>query len=272
MFGHDDNNQAVMGSPTVQNPSMLDNVNTNDFQGSDDSNAATDDTAAPTTPMQDMMAANMMGGPAAAPADDPATQPTTDDQTAATPVQTDDTATEHTLTTDNPFVQDASAATDPAADQPDDGVTTTTTTDSTTTTTVDSTPMSDANGSVAQDSGSPSGPIDPPVVQPADESTDDSQDQSDYMTAITDGASQPIDKDRLAEMKQEALAHLEPLADHVGGTPEETFKTTMMMIQANDNHTLLEKALAAAKQIEDDKTRAQAMLDIINEINYFSQQ
>jgi hypothetical protein len=45
----------------------------------------------------------------------------------------------------------------------------------------------------------------------------------------------------------------------------------MMMIQANDNHTLLEKALTAAKQIEDDKTRAQAMLDIINEINYFAQ-
>ena len=46
----------------------------------------------------------------------------------------------------------------------------------------------------------------------------------------------------------------------------------MMMIQANDNHNLLEKALAAAKMIEDDKIRAQAMLDIVNEINYFSQQ
>jgi len=45
----------------------------------------------------------------------------------------------------------------------------------------------------------------------------------------------------------------------------------MMMIQANDNHTLIEKALDAAKEIEDDKARAQAMLDIVNEINYFSQ-
>jgi hypothetical protein len=54
-------------------------------------------------------------------------------------------------------------------------------------------------------------------------------------------------------------------------SPEESFKTTMMMIQANDNHTLLEKALEQAKNIQDDKARANAMLDIINEINYFSQ-
>ena len=79
------------------------------------------------------------------------------------------------------------------------------------------------------------------------------------------------DPNPLAGLKQEALDHLEPLADHIEGSPEETFKTTMMMIQANDNHTLLEKALEAAKKIEDDKVRAQAMLDIINEINYFAQ-
>lgn len=87
-------------------------------------------------------------------------------------------------------------------------------------------------------------------------------------------AQQPIaaaDQQHLAGLKQQALDHLENLTDHIDGTPEETFKTTMMMIQANDNHKLLEKALEAAKLIEDDKTRAQAMLDIINEINYFAQ-
>ena len=45
----------------------------------------------------------------------------------------------------------------------------------------------------------------------------------------------------------------------------------MMRIQANDNHTLLEKALNAAKKIEDGSARAKALLDIINEINYFAQ-
>lgn len=83
--------------------------------------------------------------------------------------------------------------------------------------------------------------------------------------------SNPVDKEHLAGMKQTALEHLEPLVGHLDQSPEETFKTTMMMIQANDNHTLIEKALDAAKEIADDKARAQAMLDIINEINYFSQ-
>lgn len=80
-----------------------------------------------------------------------------------------------------------------------------------------------------------------------------------------------VDTDKLADMKQQALDHLEPLADHLDQTPEEEFKTTMMRIQGNDNHTLLDKALKAAKNISDDKARAQAMLDIVNEVNYFSQ-
>jgi len=83
---------------------------------------------------------------------------------------------------------------------------------------------------------------------------------------------QAPDQNHLAGLKQQAIGHLESLSDHVEGTPEEMFKTTMMMIQANDNHTLLEKALEAAKSIEDDKIRAKAMLDVINEINYFSQE
>lgn len=81
----------------------------------------------------------------------------------------------------------------------------------------------------------------------------------------------PVNYDKLADMKQEALSHLEPLVTHLDQNAEEEFKTTMMMIQANDNHTLLDKALAAARKIEDDKKRAEALLDIINEINYFSQ-
>ena len=100
-----------------------------------------------------------------------------------------------------------------------------------------------------------------PIVIPSP--TDNSSDDSSTDTPAAD-------PEHLAGLKQEALGHLEPLTDHIDGTPEETFKTTMMMIQANDNHTLLEKALEAAKKIEDDKVRAQALLDIINEINYFA--
>ena len=45
----------------------------------------------------------------------------------------------------------------------------------------------------------------------------------------------------------------------------------MMMIQAADNKDLLSKAYESAQAISDDKVKAQALLDIINEINYFSQ-
>lgn len=80
------------------------------------------------------------------------------------------------------------------------------------------------------------------------------------------------DADSLLTIKQQALQQLSPLVGHLDQTPEEKFRTTMMMIQASDNQELIKDAYAAAQAIEDEKTRAQALLDIINEINYFTQQ
>lgn len=79
------------------------------------------------------------------------------------------------------------------------------------------------------------------------------------------------DDPTLLDIKQQALQHLSPLVEHLDQAPEEKFKTTMMMIQASDDKSLVPAAFEAAKQIEDDKERAQALLDIINEINYFTQ-
>jgi hypothetical protein len=78
--------------------------------------------------------------------------------------------------------------------------------------------------------------------------------------------------DDLLDIKQEALQQLSPLVGHLDQTPEERFRTTMMMIQATDDHTKIKEAYDAAKEITDDKTRAQALLDVVNEINYFTQQ
>ena len=78
--------------------------------------------------------------------------------------------------------------------------------------------------------------------------------------------------DDLLHIKQEALQQLTPLVNHLEQSPEEKFRTVMMMIQASDDHTKLKEAFDAAKQITDDKVRAQALLDVINEINYFTQQ
>jgi len=76
----------------------------------------------------------------------------------------------------------------------------------------------------------------------------------------------------LVEIKQKALDQLFPLIDKLDQNSEEHFKTLMMIIQASDNHTLIEKAYQVAQTIDDEKSRAQALLDIINEINYFTQQ
>lgn len=77
--------------------------------------------------------------------------------------------------------------------------------------------------------------------------------------------------DDLLSIKQEALQNLSPLLSQLEQSPEEKFRTTMMLIQASDNQSLIQSAYTAAKEIEDEKVRAQALLDIVNEINYFTQ-
>lgn len=97
----------------------------------------------------------------------------------------------------------------------------------------------------------------------------------DTVEAPTDAPAAPINTpngDELLGMKQQALQELTPLVDHLEQPPEERFRTLMMMIQASDDHTKLNEAFEAAKKITDDKARAQALLDVINEINYFTQQ
>jgi len=80
------------------------------------------------------------------------------------------------------------------------------------------------------------------------------------------------DHDALISIKQQALQALSPLVGHLDQTPEEKFRTTMMLIQAADNDKLIPEAYEAAKAITDEKARAQALLDVVNEINYFTQQ
>jgi hypothetical protein len=75
----------------------------------------------------------------------------------------------------------------------------------------------------------------------------------------------------LIDIKQKALTELRPLTDKLDQSPEDKFRTTMMIIQASDDQSLLSVAYDAAHDIKDDKVRAQALLDVVNEINYFTQ-
>lgn len=76
----------------------------------------------------------------------------------------------------------------------------------------------------------------------------------------------------LIDIKQKALTELLPLIDQLDQPPEEKFRTIMMMIQASDDERLIKIAYETAHNIPDEKAKARALLDIVNEINYFTQQ
>lgn len=78
------------------------------------------------------------------------------------------------------------------------------------------------------------------------------------------------DNGDLASIKKDALLELRPLMDKVDLPAEEKFNTYLMLIRSTDDATLIAPAHAAAAGITDEKRRAEALLDIIKEIDYLS--
>ncbi|HET7302207.1 MAG TPA: hypothetical protein VFI74_02655 [Candidatus Saccharimonadales bacterium] len=109
---------------------------------------------------------------------------------------------------------------------------------------------------------------DAPSSAPAPAPTSSSDDD---MGQAPVSAPAPAGSDDLLNIKQQALQQLSPLVSHLDQAPEDEFRTTMMLIQSSDNKDLIPQAYKAAQAITDDKARAQALLDVVNEINYFTQ-
>lgn len=74
----------------------------------------------------------------------------------------------------------------------------------------------------------------------------------------------------LDSIKQDALSELRPLVDKLDVTPEEKFDTYLLLLRSTDDQSLISPAFAAARVITDEARRAQALLDIIKEIDYLS--
>lgn len=110
-----------------------------------------------------------------------------------------------------------------------------------------------ASASPAPEGEPPVPPSGSPPEPPADSGTNVSQ----------------TDTSSLDPIKKEALQKLEPLVNELDLHPEEKYRALMMIIQATDNKDLVNDAFQAADKIEDSKTRAQALLSIVNEIEYF---
>lgn len=78
--------------------------------------------------------------------------------------------------------------------------------------------------------------------------------------------------DELDSIKNDALHELRPLVDKLSVSPEEKFDTYLLLLRSTDDVKLIAPAHEAAKAISDEARRAEALLDIIKEIDYLSKQ
>lgn len=78
--------------------------------------------------------------------------------------------------------------------------------------------------------------------------------------------------DSIEQIKISALSQLRPLMQHIELSPEEKFEKYLMMLRASDDQDLIQPTYEAAQQISSEKLKAQALLDVINEINYLTSQ
>jgi hypothetical protein len=99
---------------------------------------------------------------------------------------------------------------------------------------------------------------------------DDTKQTETQESANTTALLEERNPDDLLDIKQQALNQLQPLVSHLDQGPEEKFRTLMMMIQASDDQSLIKSAFETATKISDEKQKAQALLDVVNEINYFT--
>lgn len=76
--------------------------------------------------------------------------------------------------------------------------------------------------------------------------------------------------EELEAIKKEALEELKPLVDKLELPPEEKFDILLLIIRSCDDEELVDKAHKTATEIADETRKAQALLDVIKEVDYFS--
>lgn len=74
----------------------------------------------------------------------------------------------------------------------------------------------------------------------------------------------------LESIKKQALGELRPLVGKLDLAPDEKFDTYLLLLRSTDDQALIAPAYAAAQAITDESRKAQALLDVIKEIDYLS--
>jgi len=84
-------------------------------------------------------------------------------------------------------------------------------------------------------------------------------------------STQPIGPtNELESIKKEALMELRPLVGKLDLEAEEKFNIYLLLIRSTDDKSLIAPAHEAAANIADESKKAQALLDIIKEIDFLS--
>ena len=126
----------------------------------------------------------------------------------------------------------------------------------------------------------PVAPGEPPVVAPVadDVVATDTPAVPDYTAPANPVVPAPVSPTaipvggELDGVKSQAISELRPLVDKLTLPPEEKFDTYLLLIRSTDDKSLIAPAHEAARQITDEARRAQALLDIIKEIDFLSGQ
>lgn len=127
-----------------------------------------------------------------------------------------------------------------------------------------------AQPSPATDSSATDVPLPDPTNGDGATSTEPADNTAPSDTPATGAAVPSGQSDELESIKSSALQELLPMVNELDQEPEEKYRTLMMLIQSSDNQSLIKDAFDAAHGIEDKKAKAEALLNIINEINYFT--
>jgi len=137
-------------------------------------------------------------------------------------------------------------------------------------------PMPPEGDQTAQPANTASNDVQP-TEQPSNQSAADADSQA---PAAPDTSQQQPDANptpaassvspELDSIKKSALEELRPLVDKLELPADEKFDTLLLIIRSTDDQGLVTQAYEAAKSIEDETKRAEALLDIIKEIDYFA--
>lgn len=108
-----------------------------------------------------------------------------------------------------------------------------------------------------------------PPTPPADDTTPVAPEPTLPTPPVVDVPAPTVSGD-LESIKKDALNELRPLVDKLNVAPEEKFDTYLLLLRSTDDQALIAPAYEAAHAITDEARKAQALLDIIKEIDWLS--